>query len=183
VAATWPKPLPTGSKPRQTSRGRSGYRSADAETRSYPRSMASWRDSASGQAQADLDALLSAVLPFAERTLSKYGEMFPFGAAVSSQGQLEMLAGDSGSGGKPASEAVLQALYDGSRASCDTRRAFAFVADVRADGADAVRVELEHQEGAAIVVLVPYCRGRLTKKITFGQMSGGMGRPNIWTAG
>ena len=109
--------------------------------------MASWRDTASDQAQADLDALLNAVLPLAEQTLSKRGEMCPFGAAVSSQGQLEMLAGDPGSGERPTSEAVLRALYDGARASSSTRRAFAFVAYVRADGADAVRVELEHQEG------------------------------------
>jgi hypothetical protein len=145
--------------------------------------MASWRDTASDQAQADLDALLNAVLPFAEQTLSKRGEMFPFGAAVSSQGQLEMLAGDPGSGERPTSEAVLRALYDGARASCSTRRAFAFVAYVRADGADAVRVELEHQEGAAIVVLVPYSHSRLKKKVAFGQISGGMGSPNIWIAG
>jgi len=145
--------------------------------------MASWRDTASGQAQADLDALLNAVLPFAERTLSKYGEMFPFGAAVSSDGQLELLASDPGAGERPESEVVLRALYDGARASSRDRRAFAFVADVRVNTSDAVRVELEHREGVAIVVLVPYNRSRLKKKVAFGQISGGMGQPNIWMGG
>jgi hypothetical protein len=58
----------------------------------------------------------------------------------------------------------------------------AVFADVRANGADAVRVELEHQEGTALVVLVPYNRSRLKKKVTLGQISGGMGRPHVWTA-
>jgi hypothetical protein len=151
-----------------------------AETFWHPRGMASWRDTTSDQAQADLDALLNAVLPFAEQTLSKYGEMFPFGAAVSSDGQMEMLASDPGTGGHPSSEVVLRALYDGARASSGTRRAFAFVADVRVNAADTVRVELEHQEGAALVVLVPYSRSRLKKKVTFGQISGSTGQSNVW---
>jgi hypothetical protein len=153
----------------------------DAEKFWHPRGMASWRDTASRQAQADLDALLNAVLPFAEQTLSKYGEMFPFGAAVSSEGGLEMLASDPGSGELPKSEVVLRELYDGARASSRTRRAFAFVADVRANGTDAVRVELEHREGTALVVLVPYNQSR-QKKVTLGQISGRMGQPNVWTA-
>lgn len=144
--------------------------------------MASWRDGASAQAQADLDALLNAVLPFAQQTLSKYGEMFPFGAAVSSEGQLELLASSPGVGERPGSMAVLGALHDGARASARDRRAFAFAADVRDSGSDAVRVELEHREGLAIVVLVPYSRSRLTKKVAFGQISGGMGQPKVWAA-
>ncbi len=144
--------------------GMCGYSRTAAETFWHPRGMASWRDTASDQTQADLDALLNAVLPFAEQTLSRYGEMYPFGAAVSSDGQLEMLASDPGIGERPNSEVVLRALYDGARASSRTRRAFAFAADVRVSAADTVRVELEHQDGAAIVVLVPYSRSRLKKR-------------------
>jgi hypothetical protein len=144
--------------------------------------MTSWRESASQQAQDDLDALLNAVLPFAEQTLAKYGELFPFGAALSSQGQLELLAAEPGDGERPGTEAVLQALHDGARVSCGTRRAFAFVADVRADAVDAVRVELEHQEGTAIVVLVPYGRSEVTKEVTFAQMTGSTGHSSVWIA-
>ncbi len=160
--------------------GMCGYSRTAPETFWHPRGMASWRDTTSDQTQADLDALLNAALPFAEQTLSKYGEMYPFGAAVSSGGQLEMLASDPGIGERPNSEVVLRALYDSARASSRTRRAFAFAADVRVSAADTVRVELEHQDGAAIVVLVPYSRSRLKKKVTFGQISGGMGQPNVW---
>jgi hypothetical protein len=123
---------------------------------------------------------LAAVLPFAEQTLSKYGEMLPFGAAVSSDGLLELLASDPGAGDRPESEVVLRALHDGARAASRDRRAFAFAADVRLNAGDAVRVELEHRERVAIVVLVPYSRSRLKKKVAFGQISGGMGRPNVW---
>src|ERR1017187_4452393 len=48
--------------------GGSGHLRVAAETFRHPRGMASWRDTASDQVQADLDALLNAVLPFAEQT-------------------------------------------------------------------------------------------------------------------
>lgn len=143
--------------------------------------MASWRDTTSPQAQDDLDRLLNAVLPFAEQALSKYGEMFPFGAAVLADGQVELLAGDPGSGDQPSSQDVLDTLYAGARQSSATRRAVAFAADVKANGSDAVRIELEHREGTAIVVLLPYSRSRFKKAVTFGQMSGGTGQRQLWT--
>jgi hypothetical protein len=145
--------------------------------------MPSWRDAASEQAQADLDGLLNLVLPFAERALSEHGELYPFAAAVASDGQMSVLAADPDAlGGQPRSAAVLRALYDGARGSRDGRRAYAFVADVRASAGDAVRVELEHQEGLALDLLVSYARSSLTKKITFGQISGGVGQHRVWTA-
>ena len=127
-----------------------------------------------------MDALLNAVLPFAEQILSRYGEMFPFGAAISSDGQMEMLASNPAVAGRPRPDDVLAFLYEGARATCGTRRAFAFVADVRANASDAVRIELEHQEGAAIVVLVPYSRNRLDREVTFGQISGAAGQSKVW---
>jgi hypothetical protein len=142
--------------------------------------MTSWRDLTSPQAQDDLDGLLTAVLPFAEQTISKYGEMYPFGAAVTGSGELKMLAADSGSGDHPGSQDVLNALYAGARQSRDEHRAVAFAADVKANGSDAVRVELEHQEGTALTLLVPYERSRFKKTVTLGQMAGGAGDRRIW---
>jgi len=143
--------------------------------------MASWRDSTSQQAQDDLDGLLNAVLPFAEQTISKYGDMYPFGAAVTSDGQLKMLVADAGGGERPASQDVLDGLYAGARQSKDEHRAVAFAADVKANGSDAVRVELEHREGTTLVLLVPYTRSRFKKTVTLGQMLGGLGERRIWT--
>jgi hypothetical protein len=58
--------------------------------------MASWRDSASQQAQDDLDGLLNMTLPFAQQMLSKSGEFYPFGATVTTKGETRLLAGDLG---------------------------------------------------------------------------------------
>jgi hypothetical protein len=142
--------------------------------------MVSWRDTASVAAQDDLDQMLNAVLPFAEQTLSRYGELLPFGAAVSSDGQVVLLAADPGLGEHPPSVAVLDTLYAGARASADTRRAVAFVADVRANGADALRLELEHRQGVTLVLVVPYTRSRFRRTITFGEMQGSPGRARVW---
>lgn len=59
-------------------------------------------------------------------------------------------------------------------------RAAAFVAEVRLSSSDAVRVELEHQEGVALVVLVPYVRRRFKRSPSFGQMSVSRGEAKIW---
>jgi hypothetical protein len=144
-------------------------------------SMTSWRDTTSQEAQDDLDGLLNAVLPFAEQTLAKYGEMFPFGAAVSSGGQVEMMAADPGQGDQPPSTEILNLLYQGARESAGTRRAVAFVADVRIEGGDAIRVELEHREGTSLALVIPYTRSRFRKTISLGQMSGGVGESKIWS--
>ena len=142
--------------------------------------MASWRDSTSQQAQDDLDGLLNAVLPFAEQSIARHGEMYPFGAAVTAAGELKMLAVDPGAGEHPASQDVLDGLYVRARQSQDEHRAVAFAADVKANGSDALRVELEHLEGTTLVLL-PYTRSRFKKTVTLGQMSSGVGERRIWT--
>ena len=142
--------------------------------------MTSWRDTTSQAAQDDLDGLLNVVLPFAEQTIAKYGELFPFGASVNAEGQVAMLAGDPGLGEHPPSNEVLDTLYQGARSDASSLRAAAFVADVRANGGDAIRVELEHREGVAAVLLIPYARARFTRKVTMGQMSGGPGERRIF---
>ena len=145
--------------------------------------MTSWRDSASQLAQEDLDGLLSLVLPLAEDEVRKHGEFYPFGASVSIGGDAALTAADLGLGERPASEGMLSLLYAGASANADTTRAVAFVADVLAHGAGAVRVELEHSEGVALVVLRPYARSRFKKLLTFGPMSVAEAEPRVWPAG
>lgn len=141
-----------------------------------------WRASASQTAQDDLDGLLNFVLPVAEELLGKHAEFYPFGAAVSNDGEASLAGADPGLGEHPASDAVLAALYQGARMSSTSVRAAAFVVDVIVEGSDAVRVELEHREGIALVVLAPYKRRRFKRAVTFGQMSVSSGDPRVWAA-
>jgi hypothetical protein len=142
--------------------------------------MSSWRDSASPQAQDDLDGLLGAVLPFAQQQLERRGEFFPFGARVTRDGEVVLLAGDPALGEQPASQSVLDVLYEGARAEAAASRAAAFVADVKVDGGDAIRAELEHAEGPSMTVLLPYSRSRLRKSVSYGAIRAGLGNPHIW---
>lgn len=65
----------------------------------------------------------------------------------------------------------------------DHLRAAAVIADIRLpDGADAIRVELEHTEGPALTVLLPYSKKRFGKTIDYGQLSAATGTRHIWLA-
>jgi hypothetical protein len=79
----------------------------------------SWRDSASEQAQNDLDGLVSTALPFATQQLYKHGEFFPCGVALNDAGEARMVAGDPGQGERPASTAVLSTMVEGLRRERD----------------------------------------------------------------
>lgn len=142
--------------------------------------MASWRNSASQLAQDDLDELLNAVLPFAIETLGSRGEMYPFGATITKDGLTTLSAADLGVGVSPNSNEVLALLRDGVTADKDDLRAAAYVADARVEGGEAIRVELEHSEGVAIVVLVPYRRSRLRKSVKVGEMRVQLGELHAW---
>jgi hypothetical protein len=127
----------------------------------------SWRESASQRAQDDLDGLLGAALPFAEKMLDKHGEFFPYAVVLGADGQPRMVAGHPG-GERPASADVLAVLVDGLRAQRDEIRA-------------AARVELEHREGHALVALQPYRKKRLRRGVEYADMLGSDGTPQVWT--
>ena len=118
--------------------------------------MTSWRDTASASAQDDLDRLLNLVLPLAQELLGKNGQFYPFGAAVSTGGEASLTASGAALGEHPQPDQLLAAVYDGARTTAGENRAAAFVSDVLIEGSDAVQVELEHRDGIALVVLVPY---------------------------
>jgi hypothetical protein len=116
--------------------------------------MTSWRDSASQQAQADLDGLLNITLPFAQQMLAKRGEFYPLGATVTAGGETRLLTGDLGQE-YPASADVLSLLVERLRQERADLRAVAICSDVRISDSDAIRVELEHRDGHAMAVLMP----------------------------
>jgi hypothetical protein len=73
-------------------------------------------------------------------------------------------------------------LVQGYRKQRDGLRAVALVADVRADGSDAMQVEIEHREGQAIFLLMPYKKRRLKRGVDYGDLTAGAARPQIWNA-
>ena len=131
-------------------------------------------------AQDDFDELLNTVLPFAVETLGRHGEMYPFGATVGTAGETALTAAEPGVGTRPKSNDVLALLREGVTTKRDALRAAALVADVRMDRGDAIRIELEHSEGSAIVVLVPYSRKRLRRILELGDMRVQWGDRGIW---
>lgn len=144
--------------------------------------MTSGSDDAAADAQDELNELLNGAVGFAEQTLQRYGELYPFGAAVDEAGEQRLLGADPGEGDHPDATAVLEALYDGARGSAADLRAVAFVADVLLDGSDALRVELEHREGRCLVVHLPY---RLegaedARVLSFGELVVHEAEPRTW---
>jgi hypothetical protein len=141
----------------------------------------SWRDHISQSGQDDLDGLLDAVLPFAEKMLGKRGGFLPYAAKVSLDGRIELVAAYDGTE-RPQSADLLDLLYSGTRAKAEAARAAAFVSDVRLDGPapnDGIRVELEHREGVALTVVLPY---RLTGNgVEYSDLAASPGQRRIWS--
>ncbi len=142
--------------------------------------MASWRDRASQEVQDDLDGLLDASLPLAQQLLGQRGEFLPYAVALDAQRATRMVAADPGLGGQPASKEVLKHLRSGLRSEREDLRAAALVSDVRAGGFDAIRVELEHREGHAIAVLMPYKRKRLKRGFEYSPLVAAPSHLQIW---
>ena len=143
--------------------------------------MTSWRDSTSQQAQDDFDVLYNASLEEAEHFLGKSREFHPFGVQVGDDDQVAMFAADPGLGEFPPATEVLKALAEGASADREGILAVALVADVSlAGGGDGVRMQLEHRDGAAIEIVVPYRIRRLGRRVTFEEMSVSAGEGRIW---
>lgn len=143
--------------------------------------MTSWRDTASRQAQEDLDRLLAAVMPLAEQTLGKHGELLPYAATIDTAGEQALVATDPSPDEQlPSSHEVLALLYEAAANSAQSLRAVAFVAAVRVAGTGAIRVELEHAEGIALAVVVPYER-RSDGAISRGSARATVNPVRVWT--
>ena len=122
---------------------------------------------------------MNAALPFAQQQLAKNGEFYPYGVLLTSDGDGERLGGWTGDE-HPLSDEVLLVLLDEARLRSTTLRAVALVADVRAKGGDAIRVELEHREGPVMTILLGYSRRRFGRGIEYGAMTAGAAERRIW---
>jgi hypothetical protein len=148
--------------------------------------MASWRDGVSKEAQDDCDRMLDTALPFAQQMLESYGEFYPYAMRMLDNGATEGLTTKPGRGQWPESDIVLGKLYERLAAQAATLRAVAVVADVvlttDADPIDAIKVDIEHREGVAISVLVPYQKKGEGQKLVFATPRAAFGDRRIWPA-
>lgn len=128
-------------------------------------------------AHPDLDELLNALLPFAQQMLAKHGEFFPFGACMTSDGTIEMLAGQPDDSDQPPSQDVIDVLTEALRRKAEDGaiRAAGVCYDVRVrqpdspDPTDAVCASLDHEAGDSVNVLLPY-RSRRFRSPTYGDL-------------
>ena len=147
--------------------------------------MSSWREIASIEAQDDLDGLLDAMLGFGQQQLAKYGEFFPFAAAVSRDGDVELIAAPSNPrDNDPLSADVLDACVTALKSKRGAIRAGATASDVQLRSpieGDAIQVDLEHAEGHALTVVLPYRKKRLGE-IDYDTIRAHAGKHRIWPA-
>ena len=93
-----------------------------------------------------------------------------------------MVTADPGLGEHPESQAVIDSLYSGIVGDRDALRAVAVVADVRADGSDAIRVRFEHRDGGpAMEILVRYAKKRFRGGIEYGATSVSGTERQVWS--
>ena len=111
----------------------------------------------------DCEALLNAVMPFAQQMLTKHREFFPFGATMSTAGEISAVAGATGNE-HPESAAIIEVLEQGFQesASSGKLKATALAVDVRvippgkSSKQDAVEVRLDHRDDYSARVIFPY---------------------------
>jgi len=112
-----------------------------------------------------LDALLNQLLPFAQQCLAKYGEFHPFGAALKQDGEMGLIAADPGEEDRE-SQVVIDMMLDGMKQNRDQYLAVGICCDVlgmlpgETKKTDMIQVSLEHRDGTALDVLMPYRKRR-----------------------
>ena len=141
-----------------------------------------WRDDTSEGAQSDLDTVFSQAALLARTLLMRNREFFPFAATISTKGAVGLSTPVPDSTA-PTVHDVIEAIMTELRRDKAGKRAYAVVALARgADGGEAVRIELEHKEGLALLIGMPVLRDS-SGAVTFGDMAAHQGRRLVWPGG
>jgi hypothetical protein len=116
----------------------------------------------------ELETFLDPLLGFAHDMLRKEGEFYPFGATITSDGQMELTGAHPGDEHPRSKEVIdLMVSWMRSQAEAGKIRAAAICYDVRfrpddGDLTDAIAVVLEHRAGDRALMVQPYSKGRFT---------------------
>lgn len=138
-------------------------------------------------AHPDLDALLNVLLPFAQQSLKKQGEFYPFGALIDNDGNPECVMAQPTGIKHPQSQEIIDTLTAGFRdkISQDGLKATGICFDGKvippgqSGKSDAICFKLEHVSGEAVDVFVPYRKG-LFGKIKYDALFASQGIASIF---
>jgi hypothetical protein len=133
-----------------------------------------------------LEDLLHEVLPVALERLRERGGFHPFGAGRAPDGDTWFVAAFDGAERPPGADLV--AMLEervGRRARAGEYEALALVSDVRMRGRDgasreAVRVFLEHADGACVEVFMPYRQDPETGRVETDELMPHPTRPHVF---
>ena len=150
--------------------------------------MGSWREETGQQVQDELDDLLDVSIRAAQRRLDEAGEFYPFAVAVDASGTSAPLAPEGGTGPREVADVaeVFDRCWEALRAHATTARAGAVVTNVGSSDGDAIGVALEHRDGPAIEVFLPYVTQGKTngkkpaQKHRFGELQAAPGERRVW---
>lgn len=114
-------------------------------------------------AHPDLNILKDSLLPVAQRMLAEHGEFFPYGAFMKQNGEIVNCSPYDGNEHPPSQKLIDILIQDfKSRAAKNEIRAAGICCDVRVampehpEKIDAIQFGLEHQNGEAVDVFLPY---------------------------
>jgi hypothetical protein len=143
--------------------------------------MTSWRQTASSQTQSELDGLVSTALDLAQQQLTNHGEFYPFGLVVDLDAVTRIIDVTTVDV-NPSSRAVIERCRELITCQRAAIRASAVCADVQIKTAatDAIQVDLEHADGIALTIVLPYTKRR-RNKIDYGQLRASTGEHRIWS--
>jgi hypothetical protein len=118
----------------------------------------------------DIATLTGSLVPFAQQMLRRHGEFYPFAATMDKDGAVAQVAADIGSERPGSAEmiAFLQAALS-AQAEQGALRACGICLNVGArlpgyaDKVDAICCQLEHADGGAVQVFVPFRKGFLRR--------------------
>lgn len=145
--------------------------------------MTSWREALSDGARADVDQLVDSGLAVAKSRLQTLAFFPPVPIFANEQGAIMQVAHDpSGLGRKATATAVADDAVEQLKKVKEYARGVALITSTHLakERTDAVEVWVEHGEGIAVSIILPYQRPTLGGVITFGQLRAFAGARRVW---
>jgi hypothetical protein len=149
----------------------------------YGCGMTSWRDGVSPAALADLDTMVSAAFRIAQQHLAESSEFAPFALVTSADGRLLAVDLDTSALGKhPEADEIAEATRAQLRTLAGSVRGTSLTLNTRLsrERTDAIEVRLEHREGVALLVLLPYKRPKFGGRVEYGAPKTFVGTAEVW---